>query len=397
MFRIIALCITVSLWFSAAAAQPAPVGNLTQGCVQNYDAAADYFPDKVEVEYAEGFEVTYFSHYKLVSIIPWPGAEQRQEYVLVQCGTPAPAGYAPAQIIEVPVQRFVSMSTSIIPHLEAQGVLEQLVGVDTALFMNNPTVLEKVAAGDVLEVGGGGAGGDANIELLIELEPDLVMAQEFFAGGTTYNQLVAAGLPTVLNADYADTSPLGQAEWGKYVALFSNTEAAANQVFAGVADRYQALQALTADVAQRPTVIASSPYDNVWYMPGADSTIAQLLADAGANFLWQDMPGTSLPLDFEVVLERGAQADYWVNVNQFWGSIDDALADDARFAEFAAVQNGRMWNNNARMNANGGNDYFESGAANPDVILADLIKIFHPELLPEHQLVYYQLMSASRQ
>ncbi|BAL99694.1 MAG: hypothetical protein KatS3mg049_2263 [Caldilinea sp.] len=49
-----------------------------------------------------------------------------------------------------------------------------------------------------------------------------------------------------------------------------------------------------------------------------------------------------------------------------------------------------MYNNNARLNEYGGNDYWEGGLANPDVVLADLIKIFHPELLPDHELVYYR-------
>ena len=35
-------------------------------------------------------------------------------------------------------------------------------------------------------------------------------------------------------------------------------------------------------------------------------------------------------------------------------------------------------------------DYWEAGISNPDVVLSDLIKIFHPELLPNHQLFFYQ-------
>lgn len=187
-----------------------------------------------------------------------------------------------------------------------------------------------------------------------------------------------------------------QSEWGKYVALFFNTEAEANTIFDGVAERYNALSALAADIEDRPTVIAASPYAGTWYMPAGDSTIAQLLADAGADFLFRDETGTSVPLDFEVVVERGAMAEFWVNVNQFWRDQTDMLADDARFAQFRAVQLNNVWNNNARMNVNGGSDYFESGAANPDVILADLIHIFHPELLPDHQLVYYQPLAPGR-
>jgi iron complex transport system substrate-binding protein len=399
MKHVIALFLIVSLSlgaFSMARGQAAvPAMNLTDGCVETYDEGVDYFPDKVTVDYAENFSVEYFDHYKVVTMLPWTGAETPMTYVLVQCGTPTPAGYDDVPIFQVPVQRFVSMSTSILPHLTEQGLLDRLVGVDTTLFTSNETVLAGVAEGAIQEIGGGGTGGEINFEVLLNLEPDLVMAQEFFAGGTTLQQLQEVGIPAVLNADYADTSPLAQAEWSKYVALFFNTEAQANASFDAVVSGYQTLAALAADVDARPTVIAASPYDGTWYMPAGDSTIARFLADAGAAFVFADEVGTSVPLDVEVVMERGIEAEYWVNLNQFWSSQTDMLADDSRFASFSAVQENRLWNNNARMNANGGNDYFESGAAHPEQILADLIYIFHPELLPDHTLIYYQPLAAN--
>lgn len=384
------LLIVCLLFMLAGTAYAQDSVNLTESCVETYDPTVDYFPEKVSVEYAEGFDVEYFNHYKVVSMLPWVGAEAPLQYVLVQCGTPAPEGYDGIPVIEVPVTRFVAMSTSMLPHLDEQGLLDRLVGVDTTLYTSNETVLAQVAAGDTAEIGGGGTGGEINFEVLLSIEPDLVMAQEFFAGGTTLTQLTDAGVPAALNADYADTSPLGQAEWGKYIALFFNTEAQATEIFAGVAERYAALAALTADVEVRPTVITASPFSGTWYMPGGESTIAQLIADAGADFLWADTPGTSNPLDFEVVLEQGADAEFWVNVNQFWQTKDQMLADDARFASFAAFESGNLWNNNLRMNINGGSDYFETGAAHPELILADLIAIFHPELLSDHEFYFYQ-------
>ncbi len=399
MKRFITLVILFSLLTSVALSAQAqadnPSGNLTDGCVDSYDANVDYFPDKVSVEYAHNFSVEYFNNYKLVSMLPWTGADSQMQYLLVQCGTPIPEGYDDVPTFEVPMHRFVSMSTSILPHLSEQNLLDRLVGVDTTLFTSNQDVIDGVADGSITEIGGGGTGGEINFELLLSLEPDLVMAQEFYAGGTTLSQLQDAGIPAVLNSDYADTSPLGQAEWGKYVSLFFNTEAAANATFDQVSGDYHALAELAAAVETRPTVITASPYDGTWYMPAGDSTIAQLIADAGGDFLFADETGTSIPLDFEVVLDRGSEAEYWVNLNQFWSSQADMLADDSRFADFRAVKENNLWNNNARMNANGGSDYFESGAAHPEVILADLIKIFHPDLLPDHELVYYQQLQAN--
>lgn len=366
----------------------AQMTNLTDTCVETYDATADYFPDKVTVTEADGFTVEYFSNYKLVTVVtPWQGAEQPLQYVLVQCGTPAPEGID-APVIEVPVQRVVAMSTTFLPHVVTQGLLDKLVAVDTVMFASTPEVLAKQQAGDLPEVGGGGSGLEPNIEQLIDLEPDLVMTQKFSADDTGFGMMEQAGLPVVLNADFLDTSPLGQAEWGKFIALFFNTEAVAEAAFAGVQARYDALKNLVADVATKPTVLASTPFGSTWYMPGGHSYLGQLLADAGAAYLWaHDESAGSLFLDFETVLDRAAEADFWVNTYQT--SLADLLAADERFADFAAVQAGQVYTNNARQNANGGSEYYESGAANPDVILADLVKIFHPDLLPDHELYYY--------
>ena len=256
MKRFITLVILFSLLTSVALSAQAqadnPSGNLTDGCVDSYDANVDYFPDKVSVEYAHNFSVEYFNNYKLVSMLPWTGADSQMQYLLVQCGTPIPEGYDDVPTFEVPMHRFVSMSTSILPHLSEQNLLDRLVGVDTTLFTSNQDVIDGVADGSITEIGGGGTGGEINFELLLSLEPDLVMAQEFYAGGTTLSQLQDAGIPAVLNSDYADTSPLGQAEWGKYVSLFFNTEAAANATFDQVSGDYHALAELAADVETRP-------------------------------------------------------------------------------------------------------------------------------------------------
>lgn len=367
--------------------------NLVDECVTDFDESVDYFPNKVDVEYAEGFSVEYYNNYKVVEITPWQFAEETVTYLLVQCGTPTPELMADA-IIEVPVNSFVSMSTSFLPHLETQDLLDNLVAVDTLLYSNLESVL--ALQEDLALIGGGGSFDETNIELLLDLDPDLVMTQQFSAGGTTLSTIESAGLNVVLNGDFADTSPLGQAEWGKYLALFFNTEAAANEAFEVVATEYAALKDLTADVPndERPTVIANSPFDGTWYMPAGDSTVSQLIEDAGGNFLFSDSDGSSLVIDFESVFEEGGNADLWVNVNQFWVTTDDALADDPRYAEFTAFENGNMWNNNLIQNENGGSGYFELGQANPHLILADLITIFYPDLLPEHEFVFYQPLTA---
>jgi len=364
--------------------------NITDGCVTDYDTAVDYFPDKAEFEYATGVEVEYFNNYKVVTVLqPWPGADTSYQYVLVQCGTPAPEDYPDAQVIDVPIERIISMSTTFLPPLDSLGVADTLVGVDETDFVSTASVRERIDSGEVVELGGGA---EVNVELTLDLEPDVVMTDSF--GSPEYDEhpkLLEAGLAVVMNADWVEIEPLGWAEWVKFMALFYNREAQATALFNDVEAHYHELVALAADVSERPTVMTGIQYDGIWYTSGGDSYFAQILEDAGADYLWaDDSTMGSLSLDLESVLERAADADYWVNANQFWFSLDDIAAEDERYTEFAPFQNQTIYANNARLNEFGGNDYYESGASNPDMILADLISIFHPDLLPDHELLFYQ-------
>lgn len=389
-------CAPVQSVNEATAPQQAPSGsivalesNISDGCAKEYSASADYFPKKTTLTQTEGFSVDYHNNYKVVTVnTPWPGATEGMQYVLVQCGTPAPDGFDTSQIIEVPVKSIMTMSTTYLPFLDKLGVLDRLVGVDDATYVNNPTVLKRAEEGQLAIIGYGSA---VNVEKVLEAAPDLVMT--YGSGSPDYDAhpvLINAGIKVVVNAEWMETTPLGRAEWGKFMALFFNKEAEAESLFADTASRYQELVAKAAGVETKPTLFTDSDYQGTWYVAGGKSFAAQMFKDAGASYLWADDSSTaSIPLAFEAVFEKAADADFWINVG-YASDLASLKANDSRYADFAAFKNGNVWNNNRRSNANGGNDYYESAVAEPDAVLADLIAIFHPELMPEHESVYYQ-------
>ncbi|MEB3314427.1 MAG: ABC transporter substrate-binding protein [Cyanobacteriota bacterium] len=359
-------------------------------CPAVYDPTQDYFPDKVEPAYATGFAVEYHRHYKVVTVnSPWKGADTALTYLLVQCGTPVPQGFESAQVIRVPAQRVVALSTTHLPHLDVLGQVDTLVGVDQFATVNTASVRQKIDQGHLQEFT---SGRTVNLERLLAAEPDLVLTFAMGNGDTDrHDRLIQAGVPMAIVAEYLESSPLGRAEWLKFTALFFNQEARAEQVFSPIAQDYNALLQITQDLEQRPTVFTGFSYEGTWYMPGGQSYAAHLLRDAGATYLWANSEwADSLPLDFEAVYERAAGADFWVNVSQDWFSQADVIAADPRYGQFLALQAGRVFNNNARLNPTGGNDYWEGGLINPHWVLADLIKIFHPDLLPHHNFIYYQ-------
>lgn len=346
------------------------------------------FDYQAEVEYSNVFDVEYHGNYKLVTVSePWPGAQSGFTYLLVQRGTDVPDGIVADRVIEVPVRSIVSMSTSYLPHLETLDLVDTLIAVDALAWISSEAVLERVEAGGVKEVG---SGPTVNVELLLDLEPELIMTYGQGGEYDTHPKLEEANLPYVINAEWNEKDPLARAEWVKFMALFFNKERRAAEVFSDIESEYRELTGLAASASEKPTVFIGAPYQGTWWVSGGASFAARLLADAGAEYIWADDDSTgSLMLDIETVYEKAGSADFWLNTG-YWNTLADAKAADERFTKFAAYKNGDVYNNNRRMGPGGGNLYYESGPANPDVILADLIAIFHPELLPEHELYYYK-------
>jgi len=369
----------------------APTKNLTDGCIETFSPEVDYFPEKVTIEDATGFTVEYFKHYKVVTVLnPWRGAEQQFKYVVVQCGAPAPTDVGDALVIEAPAQDVIAMSTTYLPHLEKLDVLDRLLGLDSYTYVNNPKVRTMIEAGALIEIG---FGAEVNIEQTIAAQPDLVMT--YGSGDPQYDahpKLLEAKIPTVINAEYMEGTPLGRAEWIKFTALFFNKEAKAQEEYAAMKQRYQAVAEKVKAAATKPTVITSMASKDTWFVPGGASYAAQLISDAGGAYLFaDDTSAGSLSLSFEEVYDKAINADVWLlNTFQRYESVEAILKEEPRYAGMAALKNGNVWNNDKRVNENGGNDYWETGVGNPDILLADLAKILHPELMTDHEFVFWR-------
>lgn len=343
---------------------------------------------QVTIDYAQNFTLEYKDGYELLTVTtPWEGAAEPFQYALVPEGTEVSDDLGNALVVHTPIKSFVSLSTTFLPFLEQIDELSSLVAVDSADYTYNPTIPAWVESGMVQTVGSGSM---VDVEKLVELEPDVIMANAFGSEWDTHPALEAAGLPVIINADYLEQNPLGRAEWGKFIAAFYDKEVEIGEIFDAMVERYNAAKALTQDLTEKKTVLVNTPYEGSWSMPGVDSYATIFLKDAGADYLFNDIPGYySQYLDFETVFERAKEANVWINVGM---AADLALlsAMDERLADFDAYKSGEVYNNNARTTAMGGSDYFESGVANPDLILLDMIKILYPELVPDHAFFFYQ-------
>jgi iron complex transport system substrate-binding protein len=385
MSRILCLLIFISL--------------LIQGCTSSGNEQHDQKTPadtvtpfvKTEIHHARGFGIKYFKDFKLVNIInPFGGQGDTLQYILQKKGATPPSGYPHAQRIEIPVKSLAAMSSmhiGLLGFLDAENVL---AGLGSLQYVYSPKVIELIRAGKIVEVG---RDQGLNDEKVIEMHPDLVMTVGNPGGKMDhYRTLKEAGIPVLINSEWVEQTPLARAEWVKLMAALLDKEALVNQKFAQVASEYERLAALARKAAKKPTVLSGLNTRDAWFMPAGGSYMARFFKDAGADYQWYDTPATgSLPLSFEAVYPFALKADYWLNVG--FDSRDtrkSIIAQDARYADFKATQTGRLYSYNRLVSDQGSNDFFESGSVNPHTVLADMIRIFHPDLLPGHQLVYYK-------
>jgi iron complex transport system substrate-binding protein len=342
------------------------------------------------VDYAKGFTISYVPGGKVITILsPFEQKTTATHYLLVPRGAARPAGYADATVIATPIRTLVGLSSMHIALVDFLGAADVLVGLGNLKYASAPRVRQRIAAGKIMEAGQGKL---LNNEQLIAQHPDLVMATGWPGEGLLrFQTLQAAGVPVMINSEWVESTPLARAEWVKVVAALLDKEDVVNQKFGQVAREYQRLAALGHRAAKKPNVVVGLPFKDVWHVPDTDSYMAQFLRDAGTTYQWDKTksPQGSLALSFETVAPVALTADYWLQTGSA-STKADILAQDTRYAAFAPFKTGHLYNNNRRTNAQGSNDYWESGAVRPDLVLADLIKILHPELLPKWQLYYYQ-------
>lgn len=372
-------------------ADTAPTANLTDGCVESHTEGVDYFPEQVTFTETSGVTVTYAEAHKVLEVAV-PDVDEPLRYVLVQCGTPAPAlegELADAQVVEVPVSSVVTLTTTNLPHFDELGAVDVLRGVGTGGFVSTPSVLARVEAGELPDFVD--ASGAADAERVIAESPDLLVVDAF--GEAVLDEVrrfADAGVTTLANVDFDEQTLLGRAEWLKVTALFLNAEAAAEARFAEIAEAYRDIVERAAALEDRPRTLTNTPYEGTWYAPGGQSFAAAAIADAGGDYVFADDDTTgSLTLDIETVLDAAADADVWLQAGSVEGTLDDLLAQDPRFAEFDAVEAGEVWAVDAMTTPQGGNAVYELAYTRADLYLADLFAILHPEEGGDHDLVFF--------
>ncbi|WP_005036905.1 ABC transporter substrate-binding protein [Holophaga foetida] len=348
------------------------------------------------IRHARRFTLEYRSDCKIIRVNqPWRDATEAFVYQLVPRGSHPKAAEPGAILVETPIRRVVLLTTSCLPAFVTLDRIEAVLGVASGRYVTTPVFANRIRSGQIQEVSNGAPGMNKmlNYDRLFTLSPDLILATGTGDSSLDKHQkLGEAGFKVALCADYMENTPLGRAEWIKFVAAFLDRDAEAEAHFAKLEARYEAQKALARKALHRPTVLCEMDYRGSWYAPGGGSYLAAYIRDAGATYLLGDDPNPgSRALKIETVLDRARNADFWMlhMTGSSLHTLQEMKDTDPRYGLFKAFREGKVFTTGARLGPWGGSDYWENGSANPDLVLADLIAIFHPELLPNHALYWH--------
>ena len=357
-------------------------------CVNNTKKEEDLDFTEVEITYAEGFSIHRYEDFtKVIVHSPWQEAEKELVYILKNKEIKLPNSLVYDAMIDLPIEKLVTTSTTHIPSLIALNKLKKLVGFPNLDYISSEAAREYIAEGKIKELGKNEA---INTEIVLELDPDVIFSFALEGQNKALNKLQESGIPIVYNGDWLEKSALGKAEWVKFFGIFLGELDQSIKAFEDVEQSYQSLKDLAKTSSKKPSVIAGAMHQDRWYLPYGTSWQAQFFEDAHADYIYNHTKGKgSAAFAFETVLQDAKQAEFWISPGQYI-SYEQLRESNTHYQEFDAFQQKNIFTMARTTGETGGVLFYELGPNRPDLILKDLVKIFHPDLLTNEAFTFFK-------
>jgi iron complex transport system substrate-binding protein len=313
------------------------------------------------------------------------------KYNILSSNNDSSKSYPKGTIIQTPIRKIVVTSTTHIAMLELLGVENTLIGFPHTTYVSSPKTRALIDANLVKEIGIKSA---LNTEILLDLNPDVVIGYSMTKTNKSLNLIEKSGIPVVLNGDWLEETPLGRAEWIKFFGVLYNKEREADSIFTIIENNYNNAIELAKRSKNQPTILSGAIMSkDIWNLPAGESFVAQFLKDANTNYLWKDTKGKgSLSISFESILDKGKKAEYWIAPGYFT-SKEQMSNNNSNYSSFTAFKKDQLYTFATKVGETGGVIYFELGPTRPDLVLKDIIKITHPELLKDYTPTFFEKMN----
>ncbi len=335
------------------------------------------------IKYAKGFDIQHFKDYtKLIIKVPYPNSKETFEFILTHSKTTTDLN-----TIQTPIKSIVVTSTTHIPMLELLNVEANLVGFPNTNFVSSEKTSNLISNGLVKDLGNEE---NINTELLLDLKPDVVVGFSLNSNNKMFEVIEKFGIPVLLNGDWLEETPLGRAEWIKFFGVLFEKEKLADSIFNNIEKDYLEAKNIASKADKKPTILSGGLFKDIWNLPAGESFAAVFFKDANTNYLWKNSKGKgSLSLNIENVFLKGKDAEIWVSPS-FHTSLSNLKEANAVYSEFKAFQSNAVYSYMNTKGETGGVIYFELSPTRPDLVLKDIIKIAHPELLPDYNFTFFE-------
>jgi iron complex transport system substrate-binding protein len=344
---------------------------------------------KSEIKYAQGFDIVLENGVKkLIIKAAYQNSKSIYEYEI----RPKTAEKSDSKnnVIYVPIKKIVVTSTTHIPMVELLNEEEAILGFPHAKYVSSEKTRVLIDAGKITEIGKENA---LNTEILLDLNPEIVVGYSVSSADKSLTTVKKAGINVIYNGDWLEETPLGRAEWIKFFGVLFDKEEQASRIFKEIEKNYVAAKSIAMKAIVKPTVLSGAIMSkDIWNLPAGESFVANYLKDANLEYLWKNSEGKgSLSLSFESVFEQGKNADFWIAPGYF-SSKEQLLNSNQIYAEFNAFKNDKIYTPTLKKGKTGGVIYYELAPTRPDLVLKDIIKITHPNLLPNYTLSFFEKM-----
>lgn len=360
-------------------------------CKESKNAPKNISVEKAQktfIKYAKGFSITsYDNHKEIIVTSPWPKSRDTFRYILLKDKQLLPEFIKADAVIKFPVNKVVVMSTTNIPTLEYLNVDSKLVGFPSTKYISSKKTRDRVEKGDIKDLN---SDLDLNMELLLDLQPNLVIGFSVNGNNKTLNQIEKFNIPVVLDGAWTEQHPLGRAEWIKFIGALFDKEKEADSIFKNIEANYAKAKQMALMSEEKPVVLSGSMFKDVWNVPGGKSFVAQYLEDANVDYLWKDNENNgSIQLNFENVLDRAQKAELWIGAGSFHTKTQ-MTEQHKGYSYFDAFKSNNVYTYTKKVGPEGGLLYYELGPLRPDLILKDIINIAHPNLLQDYDNFFFK-------
>jgi len=372
-FKYLSVFIIATMFFSC--------NSKDQNTVKNINNQAEN-----SIKYAKGFRIEQFHDYKkLIISAPYQNSKEIFEFIL--SNNPNDTNL---NTIKTPVQSVVVTSTTHIPMLELLQVEDKLVGYPNTVYVSSKRTRKLIDDGKIKDLGNEE---NINTELLLDLAPDLVVGFSINSNNKMFATIEKIGIPVLLNGAWLEETPLGRAEWIKVFGALFDKEKEADSIFNTIEKNYLTVKSIASKSTTKPSIISGGLFKDIWNLPAGNSFEATFLKDANTNYLWKDSEGKgSLSLNIENVYEKGKDAEIWVSPS-FYTSLELLEKANEIYSKFNAFKTGEIYSFSKKKGETGGLIYFELAPARPDLVLKDLIKIAHPELIEDYEFTFFEKLN----